>query len=194
MAAAHDAELKALVSAACSAQGISLVRLVLEAVSTCASTRLDITSNGIFLKLYKSKDALSRDDLHAARRPPTRSSALLATSPSAAHPSPWTSRQRSSSGSSSWNDVREEASTYERKSYTSSSSSSSSSYGSSASSYESTTRSSDTTDGSTADSDGDSWMNEGFGSSSGRGSRRSSGRRRRSARTSRQSREVACGS
>lgn len=88
---------------------------------------------------------------------------------------------RSSSGSSSWNDVREEASTYERKSYTSSSSSSS--YGSSASSYESTTRNPETTEGSTADSDGDSWMNEGFGSSSGRGSRRSSGRRRGSSRS-----------
>ena len=77
-----------------------------------------------------------------------------------------------SSSRSSWQDVRDEASTYERKSYTSSSSS----YGSTASNSETTP-----TDGSTTDSDGDAWMNEGFGS--GRGGRRGSGRRRASSRS-----------
>ena len=100
---------------------------------------------------------------------------------------------RRGSRSSSWDDDRGQASTKERNSASSSSSydssRGSSSYGSSSSSYSSSTGAAATGSVGTAsdnntknEDDGDGWMNEGFGSSSGRsrGSRRGSGRRRAS--------------
>jgi len=85
----------------------------------------------------------------------------------------------SSRSRSSWNDIREEAkSTTERSSTSSYSQQRSSSYGS-------TNTDPTSTSGSKVDSDGeDSWMNEGFGSSSGRGrGGRRSGRRRAASRS-----------
>jgi len=91
---------------------------------------------------------------------------------------------------SSWNDVKDEASTYTERTSSSSSSSSSrgsSSYGASSSYGETSgTSGAEATDSSSSRSDGDSWRSEGFGSSSGR-SRRGSGRRRARSRSSRTS-------
>jgi hypothetical protein len=96
-----------------------------------------------------------------------------------------------SRGRSSWNDVKDEASTYAERPSSSSSSRGTSSYGSS-SSYGETSSTSGAEGADSGSSDGDSWRNEGFGSSSGR-SRRGSGRRRARSRSSRTSASSAGG-